>query len=86
MRGVNEITVTNFEGWIHTSIVGAAVTYSFDVLDEPNGKIKVGRLIGEQDTLKIKEVYCEWIKIECNDIVGWVKSSKICGNPVTTCS
>ena len=37
------------------------------------------------DTFKIIDVYCEWIKIECKGVIGWVESERICGNPVTTC-
>ena len=85
ISGVDEYEISNFEGWIHGSIVGAATTYNLELLDKPNGKTKIGTLKGEHDTFKIKEVYCEWIKIDCNGLVGWVQSDKICGNPVTTC-
>jgi len=85
IEGIEGVTVSNFEGWIHNSIVEAAVTHDLDVFDKPNGKNKVGKLIGEHDSFKIKDVYCEWIKIECKNVSGWVKSDKICGNPVTTC-
>ena len=86
ISGVDEYEISNFTGWVHNSIVGATVTHSLDVFENPNIKSnKVGKLIGEQDTFKIKEVYCEWIKIKSKGIVGWVESSKICGNPVTTC-
>lgn len=85
ISGIDEYQVSNFEGWVHSSIVGAAVTHSVDLLDEPNGKTKVGKLIGEQDSFKIIDAHCEWIKVDCNGKVGWVKSEKICGNPVTTC-
>ncbi|WP_430906628.1 hypothetical protein [Maribacter sp. 2-571] len=85
VTGVDGIDISNFEGWIHNSIVGATVTHDVRVYDKPNSKNMVGELIGEQHTFKIKEAYCEWIKIECKSLVGWVKSEQICGNPVTTC-
>lgn len=77
--------ITNLEAWIHTSIVGAGVTHNLEVFNKPNGKTKIGMLKGEEDTFKIKDIHCKWIQIECNGLVGWVESSKICGNPVTTC-
>lgn len=77
--------IINLEAWVHTSVVGAGVTHNLDVFNKPNGKTKVGTLKGEEDTFKIKDIYCKWIQIECNGLIGWVESSKICGNPVTTC-
>lgn len=85
ISGVDGYRVSEFEGWVHTSIVGLGTTYDLDVLGLPNGTTKVGRVLGEQDTFTIKDVHCEWIKIECNGIIGWVESEKTCGNPVTTC-
>ncbi|MDB2462728.1 hypothetical protein N9W61_01325 [Algibacter sp.] len=85
ISGVDAYEISNFEGWIHGSIVGAGTTHDIELLDKPNSKTKIGTLKGEQDAFKIKEVYCEWIKVDCNGLVGWVQSNKICGNPVTTC-
>ncbi|NET35709.1 MAG: hypothetical protein F6K19_27400 [Cyanothece sp. SIO1E1] len=85
ISGVDGYRISEFEGWVHTSIVGLGTTYDLDVLGLPNGTTKVGRVLGEQDTFTIKDVHCEWIKIECNGIIGWVESEKTCGNPVTTC-
>lgn len=85
ISGVEEYEISEFEGWIHSSIVGVATTHNIDLFDKPNSKTKVGKLIGEQDTFKIKDVYCQWIKIEYKGVIGWVESEKICGNPVTTC-
>ncbi|NRB48023.1 MAG: hypothetical protein HRU41_10155 [Saprospiraceae bacterium] len=85
INGIDGYRISEFEGWVHTSIVALGTTYNIDVLDEPNGTTKVGQVLGEQDTFKIKEVHCEWIKIECKGITGWIESDKTCGNPVTTC-
>lgn len=85
ISGIDEYQITEFEGWIHNSLVGATTTHNLDLVDKPNSKLFVGKLIGEQDTFKIIDANCEWIKIDCNGIMGWVKSEKICGNPVTTC-
>jgi len=86
VNGVDGYKVSEFEGWLHSSIVGAATTHDLDVMDTPNGKIKVGKLIGENgDTFKITAMYCEWIQIKYKELVGWVKSEDICGNPVSTC-
>lgn len=85
ISGVDEYEISEFEGWVHSSVVGASATHNIDVFDKPNSITKVGKLKGEQDTFKIIDVYCEWIKIEDKGIVGWVESEKICGNPVTTC-
>ena len=84
IQGVDEYYISEFEGWIHSSIVGAAVTHNLDLLAKPNGK-KIGVLVGEQDTFKIIDLHCEWIKVDCKGLIGWVESNKICGNPVTTC-
>ena len=49
ISGVDEYDISNFIGWVHNSIVGAAVTHSLDVFEKPNIKSnKVGKLIGEQ--------------------------------------
>jgi len=85
ISGVDGYEISEFEGWIHHSIVGAGTTYDLELLDKPNSKIIVGKLIGELDTFKIVDVYCEWIRVECKGVYGWVESKKICGNPVTTC-
>jgi len=85
ISGIDAFEMTDFEGWIHNSIVGAATTHNLDVFDKPNGTNKIAQLIGEQDSFIIKEAYCNWIKIDSNGIIGWVKSQEICGNPVTTC-
>ncbi|MFK8046179.1 MAG: hypothetical protein AB8B72_11835 [Crocinitomicaceae bacterium] len=85
IAGIDEYEVSNFEGWVHWSIVGAATTYNLDLLDKPNGKTIIGKLIGEKDTFKIINAKCEWIEVNCNGVKGWVESDKICGNPVTTC-
>ena len=85
INGVDGYSISAFEGWVHTSIVGLGTTYDIDVLEQPNGTTKVGKVLGEQDTFTIKDVHCEWIKIECKGITGWIESEKTCGNPVTTC-
>lgn len=85
INALNGYDITNLEAWIHTSIVGAGVTHNLDVFNKPNGKTKIGMLKGEEDTFKIKDIHCKWIQIECNGLIGWVESAKICGNPVTTC-
>ena len=85
INGIEDYKISEFEGWIHTSIVGLGATYDIDILDKPNGTNKVGKVKGEQDSFQIKDVYCEWIKIECKSITGWIESAKTCGNPVTTC-
>ena len=40
ISGVDEYDISNFEGWIHGSIVGAATTLDLELLDKPNGKRK----------------------------------------------
>lgn len=85
INGVEDYKISEFEGWVHTSIVGLGTTYDIDVLDQPKGTTKVGKLQGEQDRFQITDVHCEWIKIECKGVIGWIESEKTCGNPVTTC-
>ncbi|MDX1349005.1 MAG: hypothetical protein R3279_02095 [Putridiphycobacter sp.] len=85
VSGIDSYDITNFEGWIHSSIVAAATTYDLVLMDKPNGTITTGKLKGEHDTFNITNVYCNWIQVNCNGVTGWVESSKICGNPVTTC-
>ena len=88
---INEITdlsgykISKFNSWIHSAIVSAGVTHSTSLLDKPNHTKIVGKLIGEEGAFKIKDMYCEWIKVDYKGVIGWVKSEKICGNPVTTC-
>lgn len=85
INGIDTYSISEFEGWIHSSIVGIAATHDMDLLDQPNGK-KVLEYKGETgETFKIKAVYCQWVKIETKKGLGWVESEKLCGNPVTTC-
>ncbi len=82
---LDDYSISEFGGWIHGSIVGITITHNIDLLDKPNGK-KVLEYQGETgETFKIKDIYCEWVKIKTNKGIGWVKSEKLCGNPVTTC-
>ncbi|WP_136468074.1 hypothetical protein [Flagellimonas onchidii] len=81
---VHDYNITDLEGWVHSSIVGIGAIHDFDLLDKPNGK-KIARLKGESGDYKIEDVYCEWVKIKTKKGIGWVKSEKLCGNPVTTC-
>lgn len=86
IQGIDQPKISEFEGWLHTSIVGVSFTYSLDLLDKPNGKkvLNIKRESGE--TYKVIGVDCDWVKIKTKNGVGWVKSEKICGNPVTNCS
>jgi SH3-like domain-containing protein len=85
INSVDANLISEFEGWIHSSIVGVALSHNVDLLDKPNGK-KVLKLEGETgETFKIKDIHCEWVKIKTKKGIGWVKSEKLCGNPVTTC-
>ncbi len=84
--GVDGYDISNFEAWIHVSIVGASATYNLTLMNQANGKTIVGEVIGEQDSFKITALECDWIEIETKEgLIGWVQSDKICGNPVTTC-
>lgn len=85
INGVDGYRISEFEGWVHTSIVGLGTTYDIDALDQPNGTRKMGKVLGEQGSFKIKDVYCEWIRIEYKGVIGWIESERTCGNPVTTC-
>lgn len=82
---IDEYIISELEGWIHSSIVGISLTHSEDLLDKPNGEKKL-ELKGESgEIFKIIDVHCEWLKIKTKKGDGWIKSEKICGNPVTTC-
>lgn len=85
IQGIDQTKISEFQGWIHTSIVGVSFTYSVDLLDKPNGKkvLNIKRESGE--TYKIINVHYDWVKIKTKNGAGWVKSEKICGNPVTNC-
>ncbi len=46
ITGMDECEISNFEGWIHTSVVGITTTHDIYLLDEPNGK-RLLKIIGE---------------------------------------
>ena len=84
MWSTDEYTISDISAWIHISVVGVATRKDVTVLNEPNGKEKIG-VIEQESGAKIKDVCANWVKIEHNGIVGWVESEWLCGNPVTTC-
>ena len=87
IEGIDAYDVENFEGWVHSSIVGAFATYDLNLVQKPNGKVQTGKIKGQNGhSFKIIDMHCEWIKIKFGELVGWVKSEKICGSPVTNCS
>lgn len=86
IQGIDQPKISEFEGWVHTSIVGVSFTYSVDLLDKPNGKKVLNIKQESGETYKIIDVDCDWVKIKTKNGAGWVKSEKICGNPVTNCS
>lgn len=107
IEGTEECIITNFEGWVHKSVVGIATTHDIYLLDKPNGK-KVFKVTGETlefykvkeslngenlikiegkaENFKIIDMKCNWLKVKTKKGSGWVKSKKLCGNPVTNCS
>ena len=85
LEGVDELTMSNFVGWIHNSVVGVGATHNIYLSNKPKGK-KILKIEGEQgDIFRIIDMQCEWVKIKTKKGNGWVESSELCGNPVTTC-
>jgi hypothetical protein len=76
--------ISEFEGWIHSSIVGVSTRKELELMDKPNGKIALGN-IEQEIGVKIIDICFNWVKIEYKGINGWVESKWLCGNPVTTC-
>ncbi len=46
---------------------------------------KLGTILSET-TVKISGFSCGWLKVSNKGKTGWVKTSDICGSPVTTCN
>lgn len=107
ISGTEACVISDFEGWIHTSVVGISTTHDIYLLDKPNGKKvfkvtgetlehfkvlnttkreKLIEVAGETEHFKIIEVKCNWLHVKTSKGSGWVKSEKLCGNPVTNCS
>lgn len=105
IAGTEECVISNFEGWIHSSVVAISTTHDIYLLDQPNGE-KVIKVTGETlehykvfaegedlveiqgdpvNHFKIIDIDCNWLKLKSEKGSGWVKSEKLCGNPVTTC-
>lgn len=84
ITGVDSYRITNFVGWVHSSIIAASVTHTTNLFNKPNGNI-TGQLKGETGAFKIIDVHCNWVKIKTQQHIGWIASENICGNPVTTC-
>jgi len=76
--------ISNFEGWIHHSIVAVTTRKDLVLKKKPNSKKTVGT-IDLETTVKIIDVLGNWVKIEYKENIGWVESKWLCGNPVTTC-
>lgn len=76
--------ISNFEGWIHHSLIAVTTRKNLELKEKPNSKKMVGT-INLETTVQIIDVWSNWAKIKYKENVGWVESKWLCGNPVTTC-
>ncbi|MEZ5007688.1 MAG: SH3 domain-containing protein [Chitinophagales bacterium] len=80
----NKVDIPNAYGWIHSSLIGVSTSKETEILGDPDKGNIVG-VIPKETSIKIVDKYLYWVEVEYNGISGWVKSSMLCGNPVTTC-
>lgn len=80
----NKIKIPGKNAWIYHTTIGMSSRKNITLLDAPqNGNI-VGT-VAQENSLRIIDRCSNFIKVEYNDIIGWVDSKWLCGNPVTTC-
>lgn len=77
--------ISNLEGWVHQSTVSLFTRKKINLLDKPKTGTSLGAIDGENGPVKIKDICSNWVKIEFENLVGWVETEWLCGNPVTTC-
>jgi uncharacterized protein YgiM (DUF1202 family) len=55
-------------------------------LAKPNSNSKIVKSINSQLTFNILEIEGNWVKVAYrNEVLGWIHSDMLCGNPYTTC-
>lgn len=79
----NGFDISDINGWAHHSITHASTRKKVKLLDVPEGDI-VGA-VDVEESVKIKAICSNWVKVSYKDINGWVKAEWLCGHPVTTC-
>lgn len=90
-----EIEITETNGWIHSSVVGASnracqkkgsPVYKYPVTED---SLLVG-YVPMESSIRIKQLYYDYVEIDFKtetgkSKTGWMHQDCVCGNPVTTC-
>lgn len=79
-----EIEMPQGIGWIHGSVLGIRANWDAPIFDIPKRGKQLG-LVPADTNLRILDLKSGCVKIEYQDIIGWVDSKFLCGNPVSTC-
>lgn len=79
-----ELTIPLGIAWVHSSEIGIRANHETSVFDSPKNGKQIGNVPMDAD-LNIIEFEQDWVKIEYQNLTGWVDSKSLCGNPVTTC-
>ena len=86
----SDIEIPSNEGWIHGSVIAVNTrnygNQDLELLDNPKNGNLVGVIKEESHGLRLKDLCGSWVQVEYNGTIGWIESSWLCGNPLTTCS
>ncbi len=79
-------------GWVSAKMVATRTMGPSGQYDKPadlyaasNSKRKIGTIPSESEVL-ITGFTCGWVKVQYKKKIGWIRTSSICGSPVTSCS
>lgn len=79
-------------GWVSAKMVATGTMGPIGQYNKPanlysasNSKRKIGTIPSESEVL-IAGFTCGWVKVKYKRKIGWIRTSNICGSPVTSCS
>ncbi|SHO64319.1 hypothetical protein [Algoriphagus zhangzhouensis] len=81
---VGELEMPYGIAWVHHSEIGIRANRETSVFDSPKNGKQIGNVPMDGD-LNIIDLEQDWVKIEYQNLTGWVDSKSLCGNPLTTC-
>jgi len=77
--------ISKLEGWVHHSIVTAFTRKKITLYDSPSGTRTTATIDVETDIV-IKDICSGWVKVQYENLSGWIEAEWLCGNPVTICN
>ena len=81
----NNFKLPNNQAWVRGSVLSKDNFNSITVLDHPENGRFVGTIPKSHKKIKLLDMCGPWVKVEYDEIRGWVKDKFLCGNPLTSC-